>query len=228
MNKYDEVHFMLDVESLSLQPDAVICTIGCCTVNPFIRLSDPNATISVTSALFYTKIDWQVEDGHISTDTLKWWFDKERSQDARQELTQSKVPTNKIIPTIGKDIEPVTLSVAMDNLMDFFKRLSKPDRVDNKNVYIWTTNNFDTSLIQYRFKQFGIPWPFYYRNICNIRDIYRTAKIKDPTFDAKEYMKNLTTDKFAEHRVDFVAHRADSDCITQSITLAEAYRIILS
>lgn len=209
MIKKDEVHFMLDVEALSLEPNTVICTIGCCTFHPFIRVSQPDAIDDVIVDQFYRRVDWNVNDGHISTETLKWWFDKNRDEDARHELTAVVPPNNSPL---------VPLSAVVERLSHFIN--IKSTQCNHQKVYIWTTGNFDTDIIKYRFKQYNIKWPFHYRNICNVRDIYRTAKVKDPTFDSKEYMKKLTVGSI-------VAHRADSDCIIQAITLAEAYRIIL-
>jgi len=70
---------MIDLETLSTRPDAVIASIGACRFDPSTGEIDPNT--------FHHQLmmDDQIRDGrHISASTLRFWL--EQSSEAQKEL----------------------------------------------------------------------------------------------------------------------------------------------
>jgi len=69
-------HVMVDVECLSLRPDAVILSIGAVQFNPWHI--DDWASLSLPSRSFYSALPMEIQieefGGHISAYTLAWWF----------------------------------------------------------------------------------------------------------------------------------------------------------
>ncbi len=80
-------HLMIDIETLSTQPNAVICAIGAVFFEPSTGKTGPS---------FYQTIDprtSQNRGAHISADTVMWW------------LRQDKEPISELVGAKSHEIE---------------------------------------------------------------------------------------------------------------------------
>lgn len=80
-------HLMIDIETLSTQPNAVICAIGAVFFEPSTGKTGPS---------FYQTIDprtSQNRGAHISADTVMWW------------LKQDKEPISELVSAKSHEIE---------------------------------------------------------------------------------------------------------------------------
>ena len=134
---------VLDIETLSTRPDAVVLTIGAVKF-------DVNADDIDTNSGFYTRVDVneQIEMGrHVSDDTVKWWstqpkdvWDEALSEDNRDSVKDALMGLNKFLVCGGN---------------------------------IWVQGPvFDIATLENLYRQINMPPPWHYWNIRDSRTLF--------------------------------------------------------
>lgn len=144
------IETMIDIETLSTEPNACILTIGA------IKFNRNDNIIEIDKMeKFYKKIDIESCKKlklHIDKKTIKWW--EQQSESAKKEAFE------------GDDRE--SLDKVLDELSIFVK--------DSK--YIWANSiNFDTVILENAYKKSKkeIPWKFYNLRCC--RTVYDLGNV---------------------------------------------------
>ena len=162
---------MIDIETLSTTPNALILTIGAVIFNPkddIIPLKDMET--------FYKRVDidsCKVLDLDIDKNTLKWW--KDQSKEARFEVFENKD---------RESIKDILIELA-----DFIKNCK----------YIWSNSpNFDCVIIEnvYRKLDMEIPWKFW--NLRDTRTVYALANLRLKDFCGKNVAHNALEDCYTQ------------------------------
>ena len=139
-----KIDIMVDVECLSLQPNAVILSIGA------IRFDSKNisdwTSIDYPSCSFYAALplELQIENfgGHISADVLQWWM--RQSSDA-QSVFEECATQNKY-----------ALTEQLQGFIDFVGTCQS----------MWASPaHFDYPKLIWLFEKCGLPFPFEYWQI---------------------------------------------------------------
>lgn len=141
-----KLHVSVDLETLSVRPDAVILSIGAVA---FLEGAD------LQMAEFYTPVRIAPQTGlrNIQPKTLEWW--KNKAPAARTVFEECE---RHDTPRLGEALQLLT------------KWLSTMDAFD---VYMWGNgSSFDIAILEHAFLQWGyeVPWKFH-----NVRDM-RTLK----------------------------------------------------
>lgn len=155
---------MVDLETLSTQPDAVILSIGAVTFDPFTKEEPSNP--------FYTRltIDDQLEmDRHIDETTIAWWGKQSKeAQDAAFGIDGEYDPERR---TLGK-------------AMDLFHKWAF------HHEGIWSLGSiFDIIILENVYRQLGKhpAWGFY-----DIRDVRTMFKLGiDPKMNSTDKHNSL-------------------------------------
>lgn len=147
-------HLMIDIETLSTQPNAAFCAIGAVFFEPSTGQIGPS---------FYETIDprtSQVRGAHISADTVMWW------------LRQDKEPISELVNSKSHEIE------VMLNFARFIEDAS-PETV-KKHLKVWCKGgSFDFPIIKSAFERSSLegvpmlPWNFW--NECCFRSLLTIA-----------------------------------------------------
>ena len=138
---------MIDIETLSVCPNAVILTIGAVKFN----LGNP-----IFIDTFYCKINIQscTNVGMVTCKkTIDWW--------------NSKKNTNVYNEALGEDSDRVNLEIALNNLANWIGNNGL------ENIRIWSNGpSFDCSILgeAYRKCNLNIPWKYW--NERDVRTIY--------------------------------------------------------
>ena len=94
---------MLDLETLSTRPDAVIVSIGAC------KFDSQTGTISPNTFHCHLEMNDQIELGrHIDADTIRWWM--KQSDEARRELN-GNLSLTEAISDLTQWIGPDSFSI---------------------------------------------------------------------------------------------------------------------
>ena len=144
-------HVMVDIETLSTKPNALVLAIGACEIN--FQLND-------TGHKFYTSIDHNSYTGldyHIDPDTVLWWMSQ--SEDARRAIyvdTGSRKPIHSVLEDLGSWMCDLMIT---GNGAD--------------ELHVWGNGaDFDNVVLTHFFKQCGVTQPWSFRgNRC-----FRTVK----------------------------------------------------
>lgn len=151
----DELHVMIDTETLSTKPNAAIASIGAVVFN---------MTSCTLHEEFYHRIDLDsaMRFGEVSASTLKWWL--RQSESARQELagTSGRTPNTWTLPESLWELRNWILSV----------------RQRAKKVYIWGNGaDFDQVILTHAFEATNIklPWRFY--DYEHVRGLVRLGRM---------------------------------------------------
>lgn len=156
---------MLDLETLSIQPDAAIISIGAVKFNPcgiIGQLGDPKDT---NYRPFYAVLDLHsvvTEHGfRADGQTIKWWMSDKVSQEAR-------APFNSV--------ETVPLEVALSSFWEWFGPESMPT---------WGNGaNFDNVILRSAFDKLHGTCPFkFYHDRCfrTVKSLYPGVEYVKPT-----------------------------------------------
>lgn len=158
------LNVMLDFETLSLKPDAVLLSIGACTFDP--------ETGEVGNE-FYLAIDPRTQhQRHISADTVLWWLKQDEAArtkltsaiEAREKLDEDGDFTDEQLTELMEQAAHPIHHVARAFIL-WFEQLGEVQGV-------WTNGGVDhvwmDSLMEY--SGFKVPYPFWLQ-----RD-YRTLK----------------------------------------------------
>lgn len=153
---------VIDIETLSLKPNAVILSIG---------------AIAESGETFYTELDWrhQKYHRHVDPETCMWW-----AKQTEQTPLQGEV-------------------LLADGLMDLNYWLQDYER---DSLYIWARGpQFDVVILENAFEEAGIPVPWKYKNVRDVRtalslssitDLFKPTRKHHALEDARADMKNLS------------------------------------
>lgn len=137
---------MVDIETLSTEPNAIILSIGAILFNPF-DINDPQ---ELTAHTFYMNVDRNSQPhSHESADTVEWW--SRQSESARARLLD----------------DPQPIGVALRELHNFL--VFRQGQAHPPAHELWANGpNFDCVILQSayaRYSNFKLPTPFY-RQFC--------------------------------------------------------------
>ena len=136
------IHAMIDLETLSTNPDAVILTVGGVKFNPY------NSVEPSQGMYFRVDVDSQTAiDREVMQDTLEWWAKqpKEISEEALGD--KDRISLEDMVKTINK------WSVGVD-------------------VFWCQGPLFDYAILQNLYKQLGHPVPWQYWQIRDSRTLF--------------------------------------------------------
>lgn len=150
---------MLDLETLSVRPHAVILVIGAIKFNRYEKYSDQMDDKNLNKLdTFYRRITINSceEIGlHKDEDTVKWWFNQ------KDEVKYEAL------------VNPDRVSL-QDALKDFSIWFNKENNIKNR-IYIWGNgSDFDISILGEAYKRcdIKIPWNFWLvRDLRTILDV---------------------------------------------------------
>lgn len=155
-------HHILDLETLDLQPSAIILTIGIATV----EISDGG--LDILGRHYWRAQPFDQPGRTISEETLEWWR-KQPSPAINEALNTSdhyREPLPQILSAVAATLE----------------LYPHP---------IWGNgSDFDNAIMQHAFQQIGLKWP-YYRNRC-LRTARQMAKSLVADFVTPERPAHLT------------------------------------
>jgi hypothetical protein len=167
------MNVVLDIESLSLQPDAVILSLGAVTDRNILECD------------FYLEFDWgdqEMSGRRVDQDTLTWWQEQE-------------VATPGLCPMDGAVLLDHGLESFAAWLIQVKGGLEEP-------LHIWARGpQFDIVVLENAFKQHELLIPWYYKDILDIRTALHCSSIKELANHSKKHhalsdaiadMKNLT------------------------------------
>ncbi|SSJ76702.1 exodeoxyribonuclease VIII [Klebsiella pneumoniae] len=149
-------HLMIDIETLSTQPNAVICAIGAAFFEPSTGKIGPS---------FYQTIDprtSQNRGAHISADTVMWW------------LRQDKEPISELVGAKSHEIEV---------MLDFAKFIEGAfPETKKKNLKVWCKGgSFDFPILKSAFERSSLEGvsmlPWLYWNECCFRSLLTVAGV---------------------------------------------------
>ena len=136
------IHAMIDLETLSTNPNAVILTVGGVKFDPHTNMKPYH------HMYFRVDVDSQTMQGrHVMDDTLDWWA--KQSEDIREEALGDKdrIGLDNMIKTINK------FSVGVD-------------------VFWCQGPLFDYAILQNLYTQLGHPVPWQYWQIRDSRTLF--------------------------------------------------------
>ena len=136
------IHAMIDLETLSTNPNAVILTVGGVKFDPHTNMKPYH------DMYFRVDVDSQTMQGrHVMDDTLDWWA--KQSEDIREEALGDKdrIGLDNMIKTINK------FSVGVD-------------------VFWCQGPLFDYAILQNLYTQLGHPVPWQYWQIRDSRTLF--------------------------------------------------------
>ena len=164
---------MIDIETLSTSPNALILTIGAIIFNPkddIIPLKDMKT--------FYKRIDIEsckVLDLDIDNNTLKWW--KTQSKEARFEVFENK------------EREPI--KDILIGLTNFIKNCK----------HVWANSpSFDCVILENVYKKIEMETPWKFWNLRDTRTVYALANISLKDFSDKNSAHNALNDCYSQIR----------------------------
>lgn len=132
---------MVDIETKSTRPDAMILSIGAILFDPF-QLNDPNELMQHS---FYVNVSEDSQpNSHICPDTVEWW--SRQSEAARARLT----------------VDPQPIASALRDLHNFL--VFRQGKTHPPAHELWANGpNFDCVVLEsayYRYSPFKLPIPF--------------------------------------------------------------------
>jgi hypothetical protein len=162
---------MIDIETLSTSPNALVLTIGAIIFNP---RDEPIPLKNMKT--FYKRIDIEsckVLKLDVDKNTLEWW--KDQPKESRYEAIEN---------TDREHVKSVLLS-----LSDFIKDCN----------CIWANSpNFDCVILENVYKKLGleIPWKFW--NLRDTRTVYAIANLKLRNFSDKNVSHHALEDCYSQ------------------------------
>lgn len=142
---------MIDLETYSNTPNSVVVQIG---IVEFDRSNGAIIREFETNVDAQSCIDYGME---VNIDTINWWM--KQSDEARQSILKE-----------GRDIESALLLVS--------SFIQKP-LGENENCYLWCHATFDEPILSNAYHKAGIPEPWQYKNVRDLRTLIDLAGI-DP------------------------------------------------
>ena len=151
----NDPYFMVDIETLSTEPNAAILTIGCTIFDP--RGFDTEDTIKAEGRCLNIgpiTIESNEQVGrHISGSTVTWWFG--------QEDAAIKALVNG---------ERINLNNALYQMWQFVDKY--PTKL---NFVVANSPNFDCTILETACRSVGQPWPFKFWQYLDLRTVKQLA-----------------------------------------------------
>lgn len=209
------MHLMIDFETLSLKPNAVILQFAAVAFNP-----DTQEIVDV----FFANVDTRVQPGRdVSADTVLWWLDQ--SDSARRTVLDAAAATARVesdefdILTEEQQIALVNSSAVPINhvaqaFIGWIDHLNSPENEVNKThgcvTDVWSNGAIDHAWLDNMLEYCGFknPLPYYLQ-----RD-YRTLRALFPEVQAPEFVGT--------------PHNANDDALHQTKHLLEILSYIRS
>jgi hypothetical protein len=171
------MNVVLDIETLSLDPTAVILSLGAVTdVKGF-----PDQTE------FYMEFDWcdqELDGREVTQDTLDWWQEQE-------------LQSPGLCPMDGN----ILLEHGLESFSAWLAHIRSSLAVDEP-LHIWARGpQFDIVVLENAFRWHRLPIPWKYKDILDIRTAIHCSSIKELAQPEKKHhalsdaiadMKNLT------------------------------------
>lgn len=154
-------HAMIDLETMSSDMDAVICSIGAVKFDPYApnliewKQMDLEA-LEPTHFYINVDIDSCLEHGlKTSGSTIYWWLNQDK---AAQAALQSP--------------KPVKLELALGELIDWIRL--------NDVQHVWAHANFDLSILHTAYAKCHMKLPWKYINARDVRTILHDKHVTMP------------------------------------------------
>lgn len=148
----DDIHFVLDLETLSTGPNAAIAAIGCVRVQQGAIVDEYYERVALESS--------RAMGGEVDTSTLQWWL--RQPQESRQE--------------VSGELPGINLSAALHTLSDFMRR----GGITIDQPQVWGNGcSFDNVILRGAFQRAGMELPWQYWNDRDLRTmlaLYPLAK----------------------------------------------------
>lgn len=184
-------HYMLDIETLSTKPNAVVLSIGAVEFNP--------ETGDIIRE-FYQELDVQDQpDRHIDISTIQWWADRCKENESNLDLlAKPKLQRLSTLMVLGM------LDDFINDKPDSFLLYNKPKFIelerDEFKVAVWACDpDFDVAILNNLYESVNIRCPWRYNEPKSVRTIRLLAE-----------MKGITLPKAK------ASHNALEDCIRQA------------
>lgn len=165
---------MVDIETLSTQPNAVILSIGAVYISPELLVSNG----------FYQILERSKSqlDRHIDINTLEWWMQRENIDKYPETNTQSPF-----------------LSEALYHFNVWLERVSSANNITINSMEFWAKGtDFDFTILRNAYEGQGVKIPWAYNAIRDLRTVLkRTPKtVYTPKEDNPELHNALGDAKF--------------------------------
>lgn len=153
------VNFMVDLETLSTEPNAIILTIGC------VPFGSDGSHIVTEDMYFYNRVELSsyndiIDKFHMDFNTLLWW------------LEQDNEPLSEAFKNGPR--KPIAQAIA-----DFALWIIQICKYcQDSKITMWSHGkDFDCVILQSAFKVFGIPCPWSYWDTRDTRTIYALTRV---------------------------------------------------
>lgn len=162
-------HISLDCESLGLDNNATLLSIGACAFDPYTgEIQDS----------FYEVIDLnQHLGGTIDASTVSWWM--KQSQHARDAV-------------FGDDVEKLRLDHALVKLSEWLGFTEQLPHGEYPDVKIWTRGSKDQAWLDSAYKGVGLQQPYQYwqfsdqRTLCDLFPEYMPVRMGGTSHNAAD------------------------------------------
>lgn len=144
------VHFMVDVETLSTEPNAVVLSIGALRFNPMS---------GQVLGSFHVKLNLtEQRNRHISADTVQWWVNQLKEKNGFELFSENN-------RTMVRN--------ALIALREFMDDIG----VDDKRV-VWACDpDFDCVILENLFNEYGFKVPWRYTEPKSVRTVRLLAEL---------------------------------------------------
>jgi len=165
---------MIDIETLSTQPNAVILSIGAVYINTELLISNK----------FYKILERKQSQAnrHIDINTLEWWMQKENID---------KYP--------GTSIESPFLSEALYHFNVWLERVSNEHTITIDSMEFWAKGtDFDFTILRNAYENSNVKIPWAYNAIRDLRTLLKETpkSVYDPKEKNTELHNALGDAKF--------------------------------
>lgn len=174
------MHIMIDIETMGITPGSIIASIGAFAFN----------TVNTHSAVFYKCVDIRDAQQHgltFDAGTVVWWINQ--SEKAREAISS---------PYTSPLIKSLT------DLSDFIKNFIDLEFKGN----IWAKpTTFDIVLLEAAYRKIGLPIPWHYRDIRDVRTYCEAAGVWDEGFPFEGTEHNALDDAINQSKYVITAKR---------------------
>lgn len=179
-------HYMLDIETLSTKPNAVVLSIGAVEFDP--------ETGDIIRE-FYQELDLQDQpDRHIDISTVQWWADRCKENVSNLDLLakpkQRRLSTMKVLGMLDNFINYPQSSFFVCHTSKFVE-LER----DEFNVAVWACDpDFDVTILNNLYESENIRCPWRYNEPKSFRTIRLLAEMKGIALPKAEASHNALED----------------------------------
>lgn len=163
-------HYMLDIETLSTKPNAVVLSIGAVEFNP--------ETGDIIRE-FYQELDLQDQpDRHIDISTIQWWADRCKENESNLDLlAKPKLQRLSTLMVLGM-LDTFINEPQSEDLFGYKPRCIELER-DEFNVAVWACDpDFDIAILNNLYESVYLRCPWRYNEPKSVRTIRLLAEMK--------------------------------------------------